>query len=137
MMNLSDIRTYARQLHLRGIESVEIQAGERLISIRIDVPASSGGASASPAAPIREAAFIDVRSATLGRLLRSQADRLPVPIEPGDEVIQGQLLALVVLDESLEPVHAPVDGAIGAVLAAEGQIVDYGMPLFQLKPRQR
>lgn len=137
MTTLSDIRTYVRQLRLRGIESVEIQEGERLVSIRIDVPAVSEDAATPEAAPTPDSSLIDVRSATLGRLLRSHADRLPVQIEPGDEVSQGQLLALVALDENLVSVHAPVDGSIGAVLGAEGQIVDYGMPLFQLKPRQR
>ncbi|KGE00409.1 hypothetical protein JL37_02565 [Achromobacter sp. RTa] len=137
MTTLSDIRTYVRQLRLRGIESVEIQEGERLVSIRIDVPAISEDAATPEAAPTPDSSLIDVRSATLGRLLRSHADRLPVQIETGDEVSQGQLLALVALDENLVSVHAPVDGSIGAVLGAEGQIVGYGMPLFQLKPRQR
>lgn len=131
MIDLSDIRAYARRLHLRGVESMEIQEGNRLISIRVDSPMPESQA------PAPEAASITVRSATLGRLRRSHDESLPVRIEPGDEVVKGQLLALVALDESLTAVLAPADGVIDAVLAADDQIVDYGMPLFQLKPTQR
>ncbi|MCW0210738.1 MAG: acetyl-CoA carboxylase biotin carboxyl carrier protein subunit [Achromobacter sp.] len=130
MTTLSDIRAYARRLHLRGIESVEIQEGDRLVSIRIETGAPEAASSA-------DASSIAVRSATLGLLRLAHDDRLPVRIEPGDEVAEGQLLALVALDESLAPVHAPAGGTIDAVLAADGQIVDYGMPLFQLKPTRR
>lgn len=130
MTTLSDIRAYARRLHLRGIESVEIQEGDRLVSIRIETGAPEAASSA-------DASSIAVRSATLGLLRLVHDDRLPVRIEPGDEVAEGQLLALVALDESLAPVHAPAGGTIDAVLAADGQIVDYGMPLFQLKPTRR
>ncbi|MDF3848796.1 acetyl-CoA carboxylase biotin carboxyl carrier protein [Achromobacter denitrificans] len=131
MIDLSDIRAYARRLHLRGVESMEIQEGNRLISIHVESPMPASQA------PAPEAASITVRSATLGRLRRSHDESLPVRIEPGDEVVKGQLLALVALDESLTAVLAPADGVIDAVLAADDQIVDYGMPLFQLKPTQR
>ena len=110
---------------------MEIQEGNRLISIRVDSPMPASQA------PAPEAVSITVRSATLGRLRRSHDESLPVRIEPGDEVVKGQLLALVALDESLTAVLAPADGVIDAVLAADDQIVDYGMPLFQLKPTQR
>lgn len=133
MTTLSDIRAYARRLHLCGIDSVEIQEGDRLVSIRIE----TGAPCAPETAASADASSIAVRSATLGLLRLVHDDRLPVRIEPGDEVAEGQLLALVALDDGLAPVHAPAGGTIDAVLAADGQIVDYGMPLFQLKPTRR
>jgi acetyl-CoA carboxylase biotin carboxyl carrier protein len=136
MISLYDIRAYARRLRLRGVQSLEIQEGDRLVSIRVEDASSPGASSEEETVAGSGTASIAVRSATLGLLRLVHGDRLAIQIEAGDEVAEGQLLALVELDDSLAPVNAPADGVISAVLAAEGQIVDYGMPLFQLTPMQ-
>jgi len=53
---------------------------------------------------------------------------------PGDRVAAGQVLGVI---ESLSvptPIHATNPGLLEAVLVEEGQAVEYGQPLFVLRP---
>ncbi|MBP6018882.1 MAG: hypothetical protein KA735_05275 [Burkholderiaceae bacterium] len=140
MMNLANIREYARHQHLRGVDVVEVEEEGYLVRIRVDSRPAIGQADARPAATpddVTEPKDTSiVRSQALGIFRLSHPTTLPTAIAKGDAVTQDQVLALLELGETLSPVSAPADGILAAILASDGQIVDYGMPLFQINPAQ-
>lgn len=98
------------------------------------VPGGCGGGgegvSADPAPAPPPARGID--SDGPGRLrLADPAGGAPFVTE-GATVRDGQLVALLEVGAALLPVHARASGRIAAVLAADGEIVGYGTPLFRL-----
>lgn len=138
MMDIADIREFARHQHLRGVEMVEIREDQRLVRIRV-AAAHPLPDEAAPVPPTQapHAEGLTARSEALGLLRRSHPVRLPTAIEVGDAVDEGQLLALLELGDTLTAVNAPGRGIVESVLAEEGQRVDYGMPLFRLTPARR
>lgn len=55
------------------------------------------------------------------------------PLAPaGTRVTQGQVLGVLQVGAALLPIHAPADGLIEAILAADGGLVGHGTPLFHL-----
>lgn len=140
MMDIADIREFARHQHLRGVEVVEIKEDQRLVRIRIAAarPLQDGAAPATvPSTEAPRPKDLTARSEALGLLRRSHPVRLPTAIEVGDAVDEGQLLALLELGDTLTAVNAPGRGIVESVLADEGQRIDYGMSLFQLTPASR
>ncbi|HEY9068760.1 MAG TPA: biotin/lipoyl-containing protein [Candidatus Ozemobacteraceae bacterium] len=55
-------------------------------------------------------------------------------VETGATVIKGQTLGLIKGISIQDQVIAPVAGRLTAVLVEEGQIIDFGRPLFELLP---
>lgn len=135
MIDLEEIRTYARQLHRHGVEALELREDNRSLHIRIDrEPAALPAASRPAQASAPDAGLVTVRSTGLGLLTLDSPEAGLAAVAPGVAVSQSQLLALLELDGAPARIAAPVNGVIAAVLADAGQRVDYGMPLFHLQP---
>ncbi|MFV0335183.1 MAG: acetyl-CoA carboxylase biotin carboxyl carrier protein [Tropicimonas sp.] len=110
-----------------GSVALELELGGTRLRM---VPGGGGGVSADPAPAPPPARGID--SDGPGRLrLADPAGGAPFVTE-GAMVRDGQLVALLEVGAALLPVHARVSGRIAAVLAADGEIVGYGTPLFRL-----
>lgn len=139
-MQTSDIRALARHQHLRGVGVVEwTTQGQR---VRIRVPLDSAAAhgvaaraepAAGPTSSVVESALTVVRAEGLGWLRFTHPARLSERVIVGDEVRAGQPLALLQVGGTYTAVSAPHDGRVLAVLAEEGQRIDHGTALFQLK----
>jgi acetyl-CoA carboxylase biotin carboxyl carrier protein len=54
-------------------------------------------------------------------------------VNVGSHVEAGQVVGLVEVMKLFNEVKAPAAGEIVAVLAEDGEMVEYGQPLFQLK----
>lgn len=54
-------------------------------------------------------------------------------VKAGDAVRRGQLLADLEADKAVYDLAAPADGVVASVLVAEGQAVNIGTPLLQLR----
>jgi acetyl-CoA carboxylase biotin carboxyl carrier protein len=55
------------------------------------------------------------------------------PLQPGDAVCAGQVLGFVEAMKMATEVVSPLDGVLAEVLAAEGQAVQFGDPLFLVR----
>ena len=64
--------------------------------------------------------------------LAPEPDAAPF-VKVGDEVKQGQVLCIVEAMKVMNEFVAPRDGRVSKVLAQDGQLVEYGQPLFQLQ----
>ncbi len=51
----------------------------------------------------------------------------------GDTVKKGQVVAIVEAMKLMNEIESEVDGVIAEVLVKNGEMVDYGKPLFRVK----
>lgn len=129
MIDASLIQDLASQLRRLGVERLEIGESDCVAHLRLPLDTAAGAAPAHTPAPAATPA-VTVRSEGLGLLRLSHGAQLAQAIQPGDKVEQGQLLALLELDDTLTPILAPQAGTIDAVLGHDGQLTDYGMAIF-------
>ena len=54
-------------------------------------------------------------------------------VKVGDTVKKGQVVAIVEAMKLMNEIESEVDGVIAEVLVKNGEMVDYGKPLFRVK----
>lgn len=77
-----------------------------------------------------------VRSPMVGMFYVSPSPDEEPFVKPGQEVLSGQALAIVEAMKMMNEITAPTAGVITAVLAANGDQVEYDQPLFRITPSQ-
>lgn len=104
-------------------------------------PAPAGATVASapaPAAPIaaeNEEGIHLVKSPIVGTFYESPSPGAPPFVRPGDSVTAGQVLCIVEAMKLMNEIESDVSGEIVKMLVANGQPVEYGQPLFAVRPR--
>jgi acetyl-CoA carboxylase biotin carboxyl carrier protein len=96
-----------------------------------DEPASDGIGEV----PAVEAGHDAVPSPGFGLFLHAHPLHEAALVRAGERVTAGQVLGFLRIGALLEPVRAPRDGVVSAVLAPDGSLVGYGDPLFELSPQ--
>lgn len=75
-----------------------------------------------------------ITSPFVGTFYRSPSPDAAPFAEVGQRVRKGQVLCIVEAMKLMNEIESDVDGAIVAVLAENGQPVEFGEPLFQIRP---
>ncbi len=57
-------------------------------------------------------------------------------MKPGDQVAAGQVLCIIEAMKLMNEIEADASGEIVKVLVNNGQPVEYGQPLFAIRPRK-
>ena len=91
------------------------------------------GAPAAPAEPAGENLHI-VKSPIVGTFYSAPAPDAPPFVEPGDAVKRGQILCIVEAMKLMNEIEADQAGEVVRQMAENGQPVEYGQPLFALRP---
>ena len=143
-MNDTDIRKYAdlmRELDLTGLEITE---NDRVVRLErapavstlpretVAVAAAPAEAAPAPAAGAAEEGDV-VTSPMVGVFYAAPAENAEPFVKVGDHVKRGQTLCIVEAMKLMNEIMAEMDGEIVAVCAENGQVVDYGCPLFRIK----
>jgi acetyl-CoA carboxylase biotin carboxyl carrier protein len=89
---------------------------------------------AVPAAPPEEKLH-EVKSPIVGSFYESAAPGAPVFVKVGDIVEVGQVLCIVEAMKLMNEIESDVAGEIVRIIAKNGQPVEYGQPLFAVRPR--
>jgi acetyl-CoA carboxylase biotin carboxyl carrier protein len=95
-------------------------------------PASPGAASES-AAPAEK--LHEVKSPIVGTFYESPAPGAPAFVQVGDQVEAGQVLCIVEAMKLMNEIESDVAGEVVRRIANSGQPVEYGQPLFEIRPR--
>ncbi len=147
-MDLRKLKTLIDLVQQSGIAELEISEGEERVRISRGV---SGAQHAAPVthtvtlplagAPPAAAAEGDVaaapeghviRSPMVGTFYRSSAPGSKVFVEVGQAVKAGETLCIIEAMKLLNEIEADRDGTVKAILAENGQPVEYGEPLVIL-----
>ncbi|HKT51153.1 MAG TPA: acetyl-CoA carboxylase biotin carboxyl carrier protein [Candidatus Angelobacter sp.] len=104
------------------------------------VPASATPAPAAPETPATPAEVEEelhlVKSPIVGTFYEAPAPGAPPFIKPGDNVQAGQVLCIIEAMKLMNEIESDMTGEIVKILAANGKPVEYGQPLFSIRPRK-
>ncbi len=97
-------------------------------------PAHAAAPAAAPSAG-EEAGLHIVKSPIVGTFYEASAPGADPFVKVGDQVESGQILCIVEAMKLMNEIESDVSGEIVKRLAASGQPVEYGQPLFAIRPR--
>ena len=99
-------------------------------------PAALPSAAPAAAAPSQaEEQFHEVKSPIVGTFYESPSPGAPAFVKIGDQVEVGQVLCIVEAMKLMNEIESDVAGEVVKRIATSGQPVEYGQPLFAIRPR--
>ena len=87
-------------------------------------------------APAEDADLFTVKSPIVGTYYEAPSPGSPPFSKVGDEVKVGQVLCIIEAMKLMNEIEAEAAGAIAKILVKNGQPVEYGQPLFLIKPHK-
>ena len=126
------------KLRRRTAADVNGQAQPEPLRHAAPAPVALPVAAAPPAAVAAPAAAADdahlVKSPIVGTFYRSPEPGAAAFVEIGTIVKKGQVLCIVEAMKLMNEIESDCDGEILEALVANGQPVEYGEPLFRIRP---
>jgi acetyl-CoA carboxylase biotin carboxyl carrier protein len=155
-MNQKELKELIEFLKEQDIAEFELERGDVKVRIKRGTPvpiaptmfqppvpmapgASSAPASDAPSAAVpakaAEEGLHQVKSPIVGTFYESPSPGSPPFVKPGDAVEAGQVLCIIEAMKLMNEIEADVGGEIVKRLVNNGQPVEYGQPLFSIRPR--
>lgn len=105
----------------------------------VETPAVTAQPAAPAPAVVEEKVVDDAKlhkivSPMVGTFYRSPEPGAPAYVQPGDKVTPNKVVCIVEAMKLFNEIEAEVTGEIVKVLVEDGQLVEYGQPLFLVKP---
>jgi acetyl-CoA carboxylase biotin carboxyl carrier protein len=151
-MTIQDIKELLELFHSSGVAEMEVQRGDGRVrftrgGVSQGVAAPAPVVTAAPApvttpAPVSAPApapaaddSVIVKSPIVGTFYESPSPDAPPFVKVGDQVEKGKVLCIIESMKLMNEIEAEVAGTIVARLVENGRPVEYGEPLFSVKPR--
>lgn len=133
-MDQDDLKVRIKFAGAAGASGIDMGQLSRLME---SAPAAGAVAHAAPvAAPAAaEEALHEVKSPIVGTFYESPSPGAPPFVKMGEQVEVGQVLCIVEAMKLMNEIEADVAGEVVKRIAASGQPVEYGQPLFAIRPR--
>jgi acetyl-CoA carboxylase biotin carboxyl carrier protein len=112
------------------------QAASEIVAVPPAVAAPVASEAKEAAAPAVEEGLHAVRSPIVGTYYESPSPGSPPFVKVGDLVEAGQVLCIVEAMKLMNEIESDVAGEIVKTLAANGQPIEYGQELFQVRPKK-
>jgi len=97
--------------------------------------APAPAAAAAPADTAADEKLHEVKSPIVGTFYDSPSPGAPPFVKVGDQVEIGQVLCIVEAMKLMNEIESDMAGEIVKRIASTGQPVEYGQPLFAIRPR--
>ena len=139
-MDIRKVKKLIELIEESGIAEIEIKEGEESVRIsRGAVIAPQPIAAVAP--PVSEVAAIDdpqaipaqgtvVTAPMVGTFYAAQSPDSPPFVEIGSSVGAGDTICIIEAMKIMNPIEAELDGTIVAIMAENGQPVEFEQPLF-------
>jgi acetyl-CoA carboxylase biotin carboxyl carrier protein len=108
--------------------------GQSSHSATAAVPPPASTSTAPPAAAEEE--LHTVKSPIVGTFYEAPGPGALPFVKPGDQVAAGQVLCIIEAMKLMNEIEADASGEVVKVLVNNGQPVEYGQPLFAIRPRK-
>jgi acetyl-CoA carboxylase biotin carboxyl carrier protein len=153
-MDIRKVKKLIELLEESNIDEIEIKEGEESVRISRNgaqsmaipqylpqyapppqplpaaAPAAPAAVEAAPAAAEPEGQV--VRSPMVGTFYRSPSPTSPMFVEVGQTVKVGDIICIVEAMKMMNQIEADKAGTIGAILAENGEPVEFDQPLFSI-----
>jgi acetyl-CoA carboxylase biotin carboxyl carrier protein len=147
-MDIRKVKKLIELLEESGIAEIEIHEGEESVRISRNsqsapavyaapapaAPAAPAAAAPAPAAAEESASTVpsghQVTSPIVGTFYRSPSPTAKAFVEVGQSVNVGDTLCIIEAMKIMNQIEADKGGVVKAVLAENGEPVEYGQPLF-------
>ncbi len=123
-MDYTDIEKLAKLMKATGLTALEWNEEGRSLKLAMDAPAPG-------ARPVR-ANPAGAEAETAAELAPAPSPEAKPYVSAGDSVKKGDVLCIIEAMKLMNEITAEQDGVIEEVLAANGQLVEFGQPLFRL-----
>jgi len=119
---------------LNGSSPVAHQSDESAAMLPIPLPAAAPMVVAATAAPVANTGEIDIKSPMIGTFYRSPSPESASYVEVGAEVNGETVVAIIEAMKVMNEIKAEVKGVITQILVENGKPVEFGQPLFKVRP---
>ena len=123
-----DVREILRIIDESDLDELRVETGE--LSLHV---VRGGGVPAAGPAPAAEDAGDAIPSPMLGTFYRANAPGAAPFVDVGSRVEPDTLVCIIEVMKMMNSVHAGVSGTIVEVCVENGQMVEYGAPLFRVE----
>jgi acetyl-CoA carboxylase biotin carboxyl carrier protein len=141
------VRQLAELLNQNDLTEIEVEDGDRKISVKRNVVVAAAAPAAAPAAPpaaVPAAAAPDpavspanhpgaVKSPMVGTVFLAGEPGAKPFVAAGQSVREGDTLLIIEAMKVMNPIVAPRAGTVSAVLVLDAQPVEYDQPLVILE----
>jgi len=97
--------------------------------------ASPPAAAAPPRKPAEEDGLHMINSPIVGTFYEAPSPGAPPFVKAGDAIDAGQVLCIIEAMKLMNEIESDIAGEIVKKLVSNGQPVEYGQPLFAIRPR--
>ena len=120
----------------RGTSTAAPAAGHAMAYAPAPAPTTHVSAPApAPATPVAaEAKTITIKSPMVGTYYAAPSPDAAPYVSVGSAVDDKTVVCIIEAMKVFNPIPAEVSGTIVKILATNGQVVEYGQPLFEVKP---
>lgn len=150
-INLEELKELIRLLKESNVAEFELRKADYRLRIKHGsivealAPAAATPANGQPAPQISAAesslqnteedeGLSEVRSPMVGTFYRSSSPGAAHFVETGDHVRKGQVLCIIEAMKIMNEIESDIDGEIRRIHVSNGQPVEFGEPLFSIKP---
>ena len=141
-MNLDKIEKLVKIIEESSLQEFSIQEGDTKIKMSrrgtMGVPGEAAVtvAQTAPAAPIEEEAEDEtyITSPIVGTFYSAPSPEAKAFVKVGDRVEKGQTLGIVEAMKLMNEIESDYDGVVTDILVDNEQMVEYGQPMFVIKP---
>ena len=88
----------------------------------------------SSVAPVANSGEIDIKSPMIGTFYRSPSPESASYVEVGAEVSNDSVVCIIEAMKVMNEIKAEVKGVITQILVENGKPVEFGQPLFKIRP---
>lgn len=96
--------------------------------------APAAPSSAAPPASAKDDGLVDIKSPMVGTFYRASSPDDPPFAKEGDRVSPDTVVCLVEAMKFFNQIKAECSGTIARILVKDGDAVEFGQPLFKVKP---
>ena len=146
-MDLRKLKTLIELVESSGIAELEIAEGEERVRItralapqahHHALPPQHGSpmpmAHVPVPAPVQEPEGHTIKSPMVGTFYRSASPGAKAFVDIGDSVQVGDPLCIIEAMKLMNEIEAEAPGRIAEILAENGQVVEFGQPMFRVEP---
>jgi len=132
-MERADLKVRIKFAGAAGPSPADLALAQQLAAVGANNPAPSAAIAEQSAAP--DETLHDVKSPIVGTFYDSPSPGAPAFVQPGDQVEVGQVLCIVEAMKLMNEIECDVAGEVVRRIAVSGQPVEFGQPLFAIRPR--